>query len=190
MKKIALNLLFISSILIHNSVYAGAMGNINLAPEWTGFYGGLNLGYTDSYSKIVNVTVKTIQSLSAPGTGGAPQVLAAASLTSGSGSVSLNSNGFIGGGQIGYVRSMYSKFVAGLEADIQGIANGNEQKTLSQTGILVAIPNMQIEIPSSTTVSKGIDYLGTLRGRLSYCYLRLVLIYLLYLRAPQFSLMM
>ena len=50
-----------------------------------------------------------------------------------------NTGGFIGGGQIGYNWQFYNSFVAGVEADIQGIAGGNSHET-SVTAAPVAFP--------------------------------------------------
>lgn len=151
----------ISSMLIINFAYAGEMGKINASTEWTGFYGGINLGYTTPNSKKLNINAYNIQAF--PTNGGLQA--AAASVASGSGSFSLKNDGFIGGGQIGYARNFYNSLVAGLEADIQGIASGNQKKSFNQTAQLSGFHQT---IPSTLTVSKGINYLGTLRGRLGY----------------------
>lgn len=86
------------------------------------------------------------------------------SVTSATNHFSLNNNGVIGGGQVGYIHNFHN-LVAGLETDIQGI----ESKSQSKTFISSAINSESgISTITTSTVSKRIDYLGTLRGRLGY----------------------
>ncbi|NDH66530.1 MAG: porin family protein [Gammaproteobacteria bacterium] len=81
----------------------------------------------------------------------------------------LNSDGFIGGGQIGYAVSLYNKLIAGLETDFQGVTN-TQQESFSQTSAQIVSPDFEtvLGIPSNIVISKGMDYFGTLRGRLGY----------------------
>jgi len=123
---------------------------------WTGFYVGLNAGYTWSDSNAVTV-----------GSGSFPPFNPIVGIA-GSGVLAPNSDGFIGGGQIGYNYQFANSFVAGLEADIQGVAGSNN--TASSFGAFGPLA-------SSISASKSIDYLGTVRGRVGYLITPSLLVY-------------
>jgi outer membrane immunogenic protein len=157
-------------------------------PMWTGFYAGLNAGYgfgTNSNTQSVGVG-------SAPFTGfgptfegrwGAFTSLGAGLATSGVGST--NQNGFIGGGQVGYNYQWGANFVIGLEADIQGAGIRGASHTVgvgSDSAISDAnVNNPELRINSTamgeTTVHAGVDWMGTVRGRLGYLFTPTMLVY-------------
>jgi outer membrane immunogenic protein len=129
-------------------------------PMWTGFYVGLNAGGTWADSN----NTRTIGVPLAAAPTFQNEALGAALLAT-SNSLGLNNGGgFIGGGQIGYNWQFYNSFVAGIEADIQGIAstsrNGNS------FGAVAPFPT---ELMIGTiSVRENLDYLGTVRGRVGY----------------------
>ena len=94
--------------------------------NWTGFYVGVNAGYGGGES-----------SIDIAGLGGA---------------LPLKSNGFLGGGQIGY-NWQAGQFLYGLEADIQGT------NVKSSLGVATLFGG-----DAGTTV----DYFGTVRGRIGF----------------------
>ncbi|TDX63976.1 outer membrane immunogenic protein [Methylosinus sp. sav-2] len=115
-------------------------------PIWTGLYAGLNAGYTWSNSDTV---AQTYWDTDAAGLG------ASALIGNFPASINANVSGFIGGGQIGYNSQVSDKFLWGVEADIQGLASSGSAATLTGAS-------------AYTTLSRGIDYIGTARGRLGY----------------------
>ncbi|WP_167398712.1 outer membrane protein [Methylosinus sporium] len=123
---------------------------------WTGFYVGLNAGYTWDESSSVAVSSGSIAPFN-------PIVGIA-----GSGLLGTSIDGFIGGGQIGYNYQFANAFVAGVEADIQGVAGSN-----SGTSSVAAFG----PLTSTISASKSIDYLGTVRGRLGYLITPSLLVY-------------
>jgi outer membrane immunogenic protein len=78
-----------------------------------------------------------------------------------SGSLSLNSSGFYGGGQIGYNWQFSPNWVAGLEADIN--ASGIEGK-ISGNAIYDFGPSGSV----SGSAGSKVDYFGTVRGRVGW----------------------
>jgi outer membrane immunogenic protein len=126
--------------------------------NWTGFYIGVNAGYTWSNSNSVDTLTTNVSSIV-----GLNGNIGGAVAANGTGSVPLSNNGFIGGGQIGYNRQ-FNNFVAGIEADIQGVARRGSQNTILNTGV----PGVLIPVTSSATItsSRSLDYLGTVRGRI------------------------
>ena len=125
-------------------------------PLWTGFYVGLNAGYTWANNNTTTVTTFPLFP-----TGGVSEGLAA--LASGVGTGGSDS-GFIGGGQIGYNWQFYNSFLVGAEADIQGIAgSGSSGAGLVTAGNIVGVP-----VISNVSGTKSLDYLGTVRGRLGW----------------------
>jgi outer membrane immunogenic protein len=74
-------------------------------------------------------------------------------------------DGFIGGAQFGY-NWQASKFVVGIEADIQGLANSRRTTVVNGAIALgTLVPGAGQTVVSTATVSQSLDYLGTVRGR-------------------------
>ncbi len=99
-----------------------------------------------------------------------------ASALSASGVVSSNLDGFLAGGGLGYNWQFHDRFVAGLEADLQGagVRGGG--------GLRNIIPNPNILGLSASAVTgarfnRTLEYLGTARGRLGYAPLPNLLAY-------------
>jgi len=145
-------------------------------PMWTGFYAGLNAGGTFDASN-GNVYTAGGPIWESPAFGvGAAALIAGYGATSNS-AIPTSNGGFIGGGQAGYNFQFYNAFVVGLEADIQGIAGSSS----SGNAVTAAPSAAPIEAPftavGSSTASKRLDYLGTVRGRLGYLFTPTLLVY-------------
>jgi outer membrane immunogenic protein len=117
--------------------------------SWTGFYIGVNGGYAGDEFRY-------------PFSGGP-----IGGQTSVTGSASLNSSGFLGGGQIGY-NYQFASLVSGFETDIdassiQGKLNGN-------AGI-VGLGSANLSAGSN------LEFLGTARGRLGFAIFDQALLY-------------
>ena len=125
---------------------------------WCGWYVGLNAGYVNS-SDGFNTGSTPVPDAVLGVVGGVSEGLAALS-TGGIGTG--NKSGFIGGAQAGYNWQSRS-FVAGIEADIQGLSRSGSSGTTTNTGVVVGVP-----IISTQTASVSTSYLGTLRGRLGW----------------------
>jgi outer membrane immunogenic protein len=140
-------------------------------PLWTGFYVGINAGYEWSASNSVNTSVLPIESVAAGGgtVGGLAAALGATA------NQNANFNGFIGGGQIGYNYQFYNNFVAGLEADIQGVASNHSKNLLVDASPVSGFPANSIG--TALSVSRSLDYIGTVRGRLGYLFTPTLLVY-------------
>jgi outer membrane immunogenic protein len=131
---------------------------------WTGFYFGLNAGYTWSESGSVDTTAAVAQ-LSGEGAVTASH-FATASALGAAGNWPLRNDGFIGGGQIGYNLQFGGNLVAGVEADIQGVAGASGS---AASGSVVPVPReSRFTITTALAVTKKLDYLGTVRGRFGY----------------------
>ncbi|MGA0597634.1 outer membrane protein [Enterovirga sp. CN4-39] len=132
---------------------------------WTGFYAGVNIGggfgVNGDRNRIVTI---------APG--GLPGPLGGYA-----GTVTLSGNnnqdGIVGGGQIGYNYQIGS-FVIGLEADIQGAdLAGNRAGTVIFAPPPI-IPGGGIFAPAINNRAGGIEWFGTVRGRVGYAWDRLL----------------
>jgi outer membrane immunogenic protein len=136
------------------------------APMCTGFYAGLNAGGTWANDSSINASTWSPISRISP------------ALFSGSFPTDP-SIGFIGGGQIGYNRQLTligAGFIAGVEADIQGIVgSGGAQTTLSFANYQRFGSSQRTY--SFTQASTFLDYIGTVRGRLGYLVSPSLLIY-------------
>jgi outer membrane immunogenic protein len=190
------SLLAISLALTSTSaVYAADLPGLKSVPNtasalpiWAGFYAGINAGGTWSNNNNINVT-------GLPGpyyaddSAFVPYDLAdystvSAVLSTGSRTTG-NRAGFIGGGQLGYnfqlsgARFGLNDFVAGLEADFQGI-NGSNGSIGSSVYTPIFSQSFQLRddtMYSVSNVSKRLSYLGTVRGRLGYLVTPQLLIY-------------
>jgi len=140
--------------------------------SWTGLYAGINAGYTWSNSNLVDTDTADVFGNPALGGGVAAGVASAALAT---GSVPANINGFIGGGQIGYNYQFANSFVAGLEADIQGIAASNGSTLEFSQAPVAGFPANPID--QNLSSSRRLDYLGTVRGRLGFTITPTLLVY-------------
>ncbi len=153
-------LLFVASSIITTSVAAGAdlparssAPPLSVAPvfTWTGLYVGLNAGYAFNGDHSYTLTTGDNGSANPGGliTGVRPTTLL------------LRSDGFTGGGQIGYNYQFGGlgpgNIVAGVEADIA-------YTDLSRSGPYIA-RNGEVSNFSAST-----DYVGTVRGRLGYAF--------------------
>jgi outer membrane immunogenic protein len=110
--------------------------------------------------------------------------------TFGGGNNNANQHGFIGGGQVGYNYQWGQSFVIGLEADMQGtgirgsshqVGLGSDSALLYQEfrpdGSLHKTETLNSQAWGATRVNAGVDWLGTVRGRLGYLFTPTMLLY-------------
>ncbi|MFO1101353.1 MAG: outer membrane beta-barrel protein [Methylocystis sp.] len=135
-------------------------------PLWTGFYAGLNAGYGwGGTTSATTGALPIVDNIANDPGWGTPLGFTAAAL---SGVANVNQSGFIGGGQIGYNYQWSPLFVVGLEADIQGAAISGRG---GNSGVARFGPDLSGFIDTaigSSNVVAGVDWLGTVRGRLGY----------------------
>src|SRR5262249_9665221 len=146
-------------------------------PLWTGFYVGVNAGGERSPTSTVNTTAfpcPCALELGATGCTNVPNFSASSALLA-TFSVSRSSGGFIGGGQLGYNYQFGPNWVAGFEADIQGLAGAHGNIRFFSS---LANPNFPgFPILETATVSRRVDWLGTARGRLGWLATPTLLLY-------------
>jgi outer membrane immunogenic protein len=148
-------------------------------PLWTGFYVGLNAGGTFSDNNSVDTAAAPyfIGPAGGPFTVAGNTARALGAAASATTNLAVNTGGFIGGGQIGYNWQFSSAFVAGLEADIQGVAAGNGTTSAISGAIVGPASSPARQYLTTTSVSKRLDYLGTVRGRLGWLFTPTLLVY-------------
>jgi outer membrane immunogenic protein len=119
---------------------------------WTGFYVGLNAGY--SWSRLNNTLLTTNGT---PGYFGLPGIIVVIPGVNASGTGGLDDSSFTGGLQLGY-NIQSGQFVYGIEGDINWLRHAPSfgGEFLYSNG----------EGPYNLTVSSSIDWLATIRGRL------------------------
>ena len=121
------------------------------AANWTGIYVGLNGGWTGSWiDRAQNSGTDT-------GTAGLGTAIQQGAIPT---QVTLHDNGFVGGGQLGLNWQFAGNWVAGLEADFDGIS--------ARSNVAVAFPGDAVIPPITTTYSRELDSVGTVRARLGY----------------------
>jgi outer membrane immunogenic protein len=118
---------------------------------WTGFYVGGNAGGIFSSG---NAATNTGSDTNGAGLGA---FLSAGAIP---GSVTLSQAGFIGGGQAGYNWQVGPEWVWGVEADLAG--------TTAKSSTTAAFGGNAVFVPLSTSYSRELDALGTVRGRVGY----------------------
>jgi outer membrane immunogenic protein len=144
-------------------------------PLWTGFYIGLNAGGTWSSNNTVDTSA-----IPGPCNTGFPGCAVTPNFSDTSAALATfstgqNNGGFIGGGQVGYNYQFGPSWVAGVEADIQGVAGSTGSATFFRS---LANPNfLGFPVLETADVSRRLDYLGTLRGRLGWLVTPTFLIY-------------
>jgi len=144
-------------------------------PLWTGFYAGMNAGY--NFGTNPNIDARNfappwtfVDDGTAISAGNAAFALG--------GRASHTQSGFIGGGQVGYNYQYGSSILLGLEADIQGagVRGGSIATGAAASPNLSRIPHEMTAVGSSV-VQGGVDWLGTVRGRLGYLWTPTLLVY-------------
>ena len=133
---------------------------------WTGFYAGINAGYGFGTGNDNNGPTTVVANT--------PIFLgtAASPLVGGRGAGAFggrdSNEGFVGGGQIGYNYQFTpgSGFVVGVEADAQYVDFGNSRNRYSN---IVGVLNPDLT-PVNPNGLSGLDYFGTVRGRLGYAF--------------------
>jgi outer membrane immunogenic protein len=132
--------------------------------DWTGFYIGGNIGYGVGRDESSETAV------SGPGF---PIIGAGTTLYGGTKTFDVSTRGVIGGGQIGYNWQASTAVVVGIEADIQGsdvkgrtgcIVTCGAPIVTAPISILPAFP----VIFSDDSVTRRLNWFGTVRGRLGY----------------------
>jgi len=130
--------------------------------SWTGVYFGLTAGWVGADNSMVNQA--------APGVDPGVDVQDLAALSTGELPLG-NKSGFIGGAEIGY-NYQINNWVAGIEADIQGISGQAVNSSITTTAPIVGVP-----VTSTLTGAMDTRWLGTLRGRLGFVPTPTVLVY-------------
>jgi outer membrane immunogenic protein len=138
-------------------------------PQWTGFYLGVNAGYTGGGSSDVHLVSTPTFLVGPPLLGPQGIVTSATFWVAANGVLNPKTSGFIGGGQLGYNWQFGDRFVAGIEADIQGVASASGSVTRTS---IIPLPVPLFDpgnvVLTTLSASKSIDYLGTVRGRLGF----------------------
>jgi opacity protein-like surface antigen len=136
---------------------------------WTGFYLGMDYGYTWSASPSITALSANLVDQSFLGWG-APSALSA------SGTTNAKLDGFLAGGGLGYNWQFYDRFVAGVEADLEGAGvrgGGGLQNIVPNPNVL----GLSAFAVTGAKLNRNLEYLSTVRGRLGYTPLPNLLVY-------------
>ncbi len=143
-------------------------------PMWTGFYGGVNVGGAFGGSTGVATNgAALINDAAGASVFGAPTIFGVASAASAANTVSMNNSGVIGGGQFGYNYQFSDNLLAGMEADIHGATISS---VISATGVATEAVS-GVPMVSTSTISRNLDYVGTVRAHLGYLATPTLLLY-------------
>lgn len=139
-----------------------ALGNIApVNPGWSGFYVGVNGGgeWGDSRTGVTTTTTFVNTAALSP----LGQTYGPAAAASANGTLS-GGEAFIGGGQLGYNFSLLPRWVAGFEADLDGMSTSSAKftDTVARNGF----PDDTVQ--TTVRVNKQLTYFSTLRGRVGY----------------------
>ena len=136
--------------------YAKAPAMAAPAYNWSGWYVGLNAGWVGGSGSVSN-DASIVSTSSIPAN--------AQAMASGATNTAGTSSGFIGGGQFGYNYQFSHLFVAGFEADIQGLSGAHKQSS-SVTPLQENRESDNIApVVTNSTTTRDLSYLGTLRAR-------------------------
>ena len=128
--------------------------------NWTGFYIGVNAGYTWNNDSVNMATAPTFLDPALSANGLTNPILTSAAAT---GNFRTRASGFIGGGQIGYNWQIGAAWVAGIETDFQGVSSHKGSSTTTFVQPRLGAGDNQV---TTVSVSQNLRDLGTLRGRL------------------------
>lgn len=149
-----------------------------IVPMWTGFYAGLNAGYnwgtnTNAYSQNWGIH-NGIPAAEVP-------AFMSVSPISMDGVISNTQSGFMGGAQFGYNYQYGANIVIGVETDIQGSNTYGKGRSAGATAgsIVDAQEGLfgNYSAIGATRVKAGLNYLGTVRGRIGYLFTPALLVY-------------
>lgn len=138
--------------------------------SWTGWYGGINAGGTWSDDS-ANVNTANVECF-----GGLACGLGTVAAQGSTGVLSDRGAGFIGGGQFGY-NWQFNSWVAGFESDIQGTRVKATGESISNINLGPIGADPAFSLRTDLSVTKEIDYLGTVRGRLGWLAAPSLLVY-------------
>jgi outer membrane immunogenic protein len=123
------------------------------AYNWSGWYGGVNAGWVGGAGGVSN-------DASIVSTGTEP-ISAEAMARGATNNTTGASSGFIGGGQFGYNYQFSPLFVAGFEADIQGLTGAHKRSSS-----IIPLLDHDGNFVTNSTTTRDLSYLGTLRARM------------------------
>ncbi|STY31444.1 Opacity protein and related surface antigens [Legionella wadsworthii] len=168
MKKIVLSLIL---SVASNITYSGRVG-VSTDTNWNGFYLGGNAGYWSSQAnKIVTTgSVNYINPIFPLGAGNIANALVLVATNN----FSLDSTGFLAGGQAGYNYQQSKKILLGLNVGFDGLVDSDRTYALQK---VVNLTNFDEYYVGSLAVQQKIHYLGTVSARLGYLYHPNFLIY-------------
>jgi outer membrane immunogenic protein len=133
---------------------------------WAGFYAGVNGGgnWGDSSTSISTaVTFDNSFALTPEGQTYGPTAAKGAT-----GTTSPSNTSFIGGGQLGFNVPLSQSWMAGIEADIDGLADGSA--ATSQSNSLIRPGFAPDAIATTISTTKQLNYLSTVRARFGYLF--------------------
>ncbi|KTD37412.1 hypothetical protein Lmor_0604 [Legionella moravica] len=140
---------------------------------WTGFYVGANAGYLWSASNLIrNLGIPSYYN---PVFYPFSQSMSETIAFLGTHEIDNSSDSFIGGGQIGYNAQILDKLVIGIDADLDAIAPASSTSNFVSTAttpLLAGVTHI-----ANITLTKKLDYLGLLKGRLGYLINPTLLVY-------------
>jgi outer membrane immunogenic protein len=165
LRSVALSALMVSSAVAADLPLKAPPAPVVAAPNWTGFYVGLNAGVDWAHS---GDPATSASCTAAPGFFLPYFGCTSASAVNAVGTGSMSGSGFTGGGQIGYNWQMNS-LVLGAEADMESF-HGKAWRT--GTGIYPGST-----IPFSVTNSVSATWLFTARARVGWALSNDVLLY-------------
>jgi outer membrane immunogenic protein len=140
--------------------------------SWSGFYIGVNAGYTWNDDSVTVLTANVFDNTAALSVLGATYGPTAA--VASTGILSTKTRSFIGGGQIGYNHQTGS-LVTGIEADFQGVASGDSSTLINVAPRIGFFPPNTVA--AAIVASQRLDDIGTVRGRLGFLFAPSVLAY-------------
>ncbi len=144
-------------------------------PLWTGLYFGANVGGIFDASNGATTSAAPLFNDLTDGAGingGAATFFGSASAGSIAARASLSNLGVIGGGQIGF-NWQFNNILAGIEADIQGATLSS---VASAAGAALE-PATASLVASTSSYTKTLNYLGTVRGRLGFLFTPTLLVF-------------
>ena len=167
-------ILSLSLALYGTHSFAGTGGAVFEEPTgWTGFYIGANAGYLWSANNVIrNFGIPAYVN---PDFYPFSRSMSESMAYLGSHEIDNSLDSFIGGGQIGYNAQILDKLVIGIDADLDAVAPTSSTTNFistASTPLLAGVTHI-----ANISLTKKLDYLGLVKGRLGYLIKPNVLVY-------------
>ena len=169
--------LVIAALVVVSTIVSAGIASAEPASSqndgWEGRYAGFTIGVHWGGDPVRSSASN--RQFCPPGTCTHASEMAQAAIQGETGDLPVDLEALTGGGQLGYNWRIAERWIAGLETDIQGLADWQNAASENTSADVSGFAGHSVV--SYLTASKRIDFLSTLRGRVGYLVTPRLLVY-------------